>query len=61
MIKLNTKKFVWGIIGILFAIGVTYYGFKSLNNGMMTLAIVFFIGALIGLVLGIKELVISFK
>jgi len=57
----NTKKLVWGIIGVIFAIGVAYWGFKSLNNGMLILAVPFFIGAIIGAILGIKEIIQATK
>jgi len=57
----DTKKLIWGIVGIIFAIGVAYWGIKSLNNGMLILAIPFFIGAIIGAILGIKEIIQATK
>lgn len=57
----DTKKLVWGIVGVLFAIGVAYWGFKSLTDGMLILAVPFFIGAIIGGILGIKEIIQATK
>lgn len=55
---INTKKLLWGIAGLLFSLIVGYYGFISLDS-IFLLAIVFFIAAIIGSILSIKEIIAS--
>ncbi|MBW2974455.1 hypothetical protein KY366_01940 [Candidatus Woesearchaeota archaeon] len=56
----DTKKLIWGIVGILFAIGAAYYGFKILNQGGF-LGWIILIVAIIGAGIGIKELIQALK
>ncbi|MBR9706516.1 hypothetical protein GOV14_05755 [Candidatus Pacearchaeota archaeon] len=58
---INTKKLIWGIVGILFVIGIIYYGIKFLNDGNMPFAVIIFIGAAIGAVIAIKEIIQAVK
>jgi hypothetical protein len=57
----DTKKMIWGIFGFIFALGVIYWGIKSIIDGIMLLAIVFFIGAIIGIYIAIKEIKTALK
>jgi amino acid transporter len=57
----DTKKLIWGIVGIIFAIGVGYYGVKFLNNQGGFLGWIIIVIGIIGAIMGIKELVQALK